>query len=192
MKRPRLIISGVIVLALIVGGVLWLHAVDSPVSATNVSESTSVVTAEKASNNMGKMVSVSGSYAQFSYPSLFTPLPPQSLSGNVVASYGYERRTQIPWQLNITINFLAADEVGNDSAYNAAIHNPTRYSSSSEMANGSTVTVMTDTTSDGYDKVAFLFRGSYSVDISLNSNDASDAAQQQAILNEVIQSWRWK
>jgi hypothetical protein len=137
-------------------------------------------------------VSVTGTYAGFSYPSIFTPLKLQPASGNILASYGYEYRTLTPWQITITINFLSADSVNNDSAYYAETENPTRYDKTTETIHNSPVTIMTDTTSGGFDKIAFLFHGSYSADISFNSEDAQNATEEQAALNQVLSSWQWK
>jgi len=193
MKRHKKIMAlGGVTVVLIAAGATLLHFMDMPMSATNISTGHAAV-APESSDSMGKTAAVTGAYAAFSYySSLFKSERTLPISGNIVATYGYEHQSDTPWQLTITVNFLPNGNMRDDSAYYDMMQNPDRYSSSSETVNGNMATIMSDTTVAGYDKTAFLFHGSYSADISLSSDDVQDTTQQQAVLTGVLQSWQWK
>jgi hypothetical protein len=180
-----------LVIGLIVGAYSFLRYVNSPASASNI-VSPATTLSQKTSTIKSTPVTVSDPYANFSYPSIFKPLKQQPNTGNILASYGYEHHALLPWQLVVTINFLPSDSTKDDSAYYAMSQNPTRYNALTSTVNGNQVTTMTDLESGGFSKIAFLFHGSYSADISFNSDDAQNASEEQAILTQVLQSWQWK
>lgn len=196
MRRTALafrITLALIAIILLVGVYAFTRYVDSPVTASNIAIPATTSNTVKAQTLNSTPVDVTGQYASFSYPALFTPLKQQlAPSGNILASYSYEHRAFVSWQLTITINYLPGGAITDDSAYYARVENPQRYIASTQTVNGATVTTMTDLETNGFSKIAFLFHDSDSVDISLNSQDATNIAEQQAALNQVVKSWQWK
>ena len=191
MKR-FLIILGCLIILLGISGFVLLHFMDSPSSASNISTGASKATSSSQSLSLGSPVQVTGTYASFTYPSIFTAEKTPAASGNIVADYSYEHHAFIPWQLNITIHFLSANEANNDSAYYAMTQDSTRYSESKSTIGENQADIFTDTTAGGFSKVAVLFHNSYSADVSLGSEDGQYLTEQQATLNQVLQSWHWE
>lgn len=195
MRRVALtfrIILSLLVIGLLVGVYSFLRYVNSPVSASNIATSKTDSSSQKITKLKSSPIAVNGAYASFTYPSIFTPLKQQTLSGNILASYGYEHRALLSWQLEITINYLPSGSTAGDGSYYAMSQDPTRYNAVTETVNGSPVTTMSDLEAGGFNKIAFLFHGSYSADISLSSMDSQNASEEQAVLNQVVQSWQWK
>jgi hypothetical protein len=190
MKR-RLSVLGGLVIVIAVGGYFFLRFMDAPSSASRISMGSSMTTTATQSVSLGKPVAVAGSYASFSYPSNFTAETLQVPGGDIVAQYGYDYHATIPWQLSITITSLPGGEVNDDAAYYAMMQNSSRYSKTSETVGPNEASVFTDTTAGGFDKVAVLFHGSYSADISLTSEDEQYVNEEQTTLDQVLQSWRW-
>lgn len=194
MRRVALafrVFLSLLVVTLIVGVYTFMRYVNSPASASSILSPTST-SSQKQVKAQSSPVAVSGTYASFTYPSIFTPLKPLPISGNILAIYSYEHRELVTWQLTITINLLPGNSMKDDSSYYSMLENPTRYNESTETVNGNPVIIMTNLESGGFDKIAYIFHGFNSVDISLNSEDAQDADEEQAALNEVVSSWQWK
>lgn len=192
MGHAKVIILGTVATILCISGTILLHVMDAPASATHISNGPPPPVSPVLSTSIGSPVEVTGTNVSFSYPSIFTPTAQQPVEGDILASYGYERRMLTSWQLTVTVVLLPGGQRDGDSAYYAATQDPARYSESAEVVNGNSAIVMTDKTFAGFSKVAFLFHGSYSADVSLNSEDAEDATEEQSALNMVLQSWRWE
>lgn len=190
-KGIVLVFVGLFVVIVGAGGYILLHFMDAPASASDISAGASSPAQSGQSLSLGSPVRVTGTYADFSYPSIFTALKSQAPTGNIVVEYGYEHYALIPWQLNISIQFLPGGEVSNDSAYSIMAQDPARYSKSTQTSNGNQVVVFADTTAGGFSKIAFMFHDSYAADVSLTSEDGQYLAEEQSALNQVVQSWQW-
>jgi len=185
------VIAGLLAAGLFIGARVFLSYINTPASAARITNQPAHVSVPAAAGN--EPVSVSDAYARFTYPSFLTPLKVQQPNGGSVAAvHSYEYKAAVPWQLTVTVNRLPGGLANNDSAYYAMIQNPARYQKTTENVNGGPVTILSDLTTGGFSKIAFLFHGGYSADIALNGSDQQDADREQATLDGVIQSWRWQ
>jgi hypothetical protein len=191
MRRTRVLktVLGLCVVVLLSGIYLFVHYINSPAAASNITNP--ALSNSRTTTHTPRAINVVGPYASFSYPASFTASPQSPLMGNVLAIYSYEHRALIPWQLTITITMVPNGSPDSDSAYYARIENPAQYTESTETINNKAVTIMTDSISGGFNKVAFLFHDDRSADIAFSSQDAQNSAEEQTVLNQVLRSWRW-
>jgi len=144
---------------------------------TNATKTTTLLTAE------GKTFS-------FSYPSSFLPGPSKPLSTGDVEKFSFITTNQSPWNLNIQIRKLAGGQISNDGSYNLRKTYPDIYTEQVVTLNLNTAYIMASNTG-GYNKVVFMVNGNIDANISLLSGSSADSPKMDAVLNQIISSWKW-
>jgi hypothetical protein len=131
------------------------------------------------------------SYVSFMYPKSLQPGSGGSVGGTSLASYVYVFRDTESWKLAIGISQLQTASLLSDSSYVYRTEHPDLYTQSTTTLDGKTYTIMTDTTTSGFDELAFTLHGSKVAEISLYGGDESGNTDLQTTFNMILSSWVW-
>jgi len=133
-----------------------------------------------------------GKYASFSYPSGLNART-RSAKPPYLESFYYTARasTVESWVLAINVATLPADDLRNSSNFMLRRNHPEQFSESRENINGATVIIMTDTSTTGFKRVAFLQHEGMLATVSLTTGHAASEQMLQKAFDTVLYSWRW-
>jgi hypothetical protein len=187
-RRSAVTTVGVIILVcLIIAGAV--HIVNRPVNARIITPPTPV---SAQTTPPPQLVSVSGTYANFSYPGSLHPMAnAPDISGSELASYNYLKTDVETWHLAIMITQLRSPSLTSDTNYTIRKDNPAVYQQSTVTYGTNTFTVMEDTSADGFAEVAFILHGNMDATISLVGNSVSSTSGLDTAFQQVLQSWQW-
>jgi hypothetical protein len=170
-----------------IAAVFFIHSLTEPVKASNISAPISSPPPKV------RTIVVHGTYANFTYPSLLSPLKyKQAPSGSELAIYTYTKEDIQSWQLVITINTLHQAALSSDTGYALRLNQPSRYHATTINDGKNTFVIMTDTQATSFSKVAFALHGNMSADISLYGDDPLGDASLANTFREVLRSWQWQ
>lgn len=188
-RRIKILTSIVLVVAVaIIVIIIADHFMNTP-SNGSINVGTGSLTTVSPINMTPKLVTTS--YVSFDYPSGMKVAVAQQPSPPVLGNYDYSFKDFESWQLNISIISVPHGLLSNNSAYQLRKANPETYQETHEVLGSNNVDVMTDVTSSGFSKVAFLVDGPYQATISLEGNDQSGTSSLEATFNMVLSSWHW-
>lgn len=188
-RRSAVVTLSVILLVCIIIATV-VHIVNRPVSARIITQAPSSTTTQVVPPP--QLVSVSGTYANFSYPDSMHPMTgAQGPAGNVLATYNYLKTDVETWHLAINVTHLGASSLSSDGDYVIRKDNPSEYQESTITYGGNTFTVMDDTYTTGFGEVAFILHGDMDATIALTGNNASGISGLDTAFQQVLQSWQW-
>jgi hypothetical protein len=190
-KAPKVIaIYAVIIGFIVLAGAAWSAFANTP---TQTHRTTTSSLKPKASRNLDlSPVAASGQFADFTYPAIFSVAPSNPVIPPVVAVYNYRYQSVPSWSLDIAIIRVPGGHLLDNDSYKMRTLKPEIYQASSLAVNGQSVPVMTDTTTGGFAKVAFLISGQYQATISLTSDDQRAMTDLETSLEQIVRSWHWK
>lgn len=129
---------------------------------------------------------------QFDYPLGLQPRAPSPLVGPDIEKASFLVRDVMTWNLEIDVADTGQQPLSGDASYRFRKQHPTIYQPSTQIINGHTVVVMTDTTATGFSKVAFLQQADKRATVALQGDDASGIGPLQTTFTMVLTSWHWR
>jgi hypothetical protein len=189
-KRRAIIIGGVSIVVVIAGFLFVITQLNKPVQGA-VSTSTAAVAKNAYSVSLTPAPYVNR-YVSFTYPSGLTqrdsgPIqPPSVLDATFVA------RDVTSWVLAIDISTHPSSVATDASSYTLRKDNPAQYQQSQMIVNGKPVIIMTDTTTSGFSRVAYLVHDGLLATVSLIGDDAVGTQPLQETFAMVLHSWQWQ
>jgi len=180
-------------MVVVVGGVAYyvLSKMNQPVSGVVKNPSVSQQTAGLSFNFTP--VVVNGTYISFTYPKAMSVYPAtQPASFPILENHEYKYPDIRTWLLVVTVTQLNSNSLMADTGYNLRVNTPSIYKLSTATANHTVFQVMTDTTAEGFGKIAFSLHNSMSCDISLLGNDNLGTANLQKVFSMVLNSFSWQ
>lgn len=136
------------------------------------------------------LLTVEGKTFSFSYPSSFQPGQSKSLSESDIEKFAYVTSDISPWNLNIQVRKLSGGLITSDSSYNLRKANPDTYTEQVITLNSNIAHIMASN-AGGYSKIAFIIHNNIDANISLMSNSSADSEKMDAVLIQIISSWKW-
>lgn len=135
---------------------------------------------------------INGKYATFNVPSCLTQVANSKIITPELSTYNFSYKDIEPWNLAIDILNIPTGKITDNNAYQVRQINPTMYAPSQININGQNITVMTDKSTGGFSKVAFLVNGQYQATISLYGDDIYGTKPLDSTFNMVLSSWHWQ
>lgn len=192
MKRKHIIKISILLvfgIAIVIGISLIYRQINQPAVATLTEGQ--AIKSQTPSYNIGLTPKlVSGKYVSFDYPTGLTSKPGQ-LAGPIVEDFVFNARDIGYWTLAIEISKLSGGDLMNNSSYTLRKNMPPQYSESHVVAKGQSVDIMTDTTADGFNEVAFIIHNNLLATVALSGKDAVGTQPLQTTLNMVLNSLHW-
>jgi hypothetical protein len=179
-RRIQLVISALVILAIGFGLV--------QLSSTGSEGQPTVVDTTSAGAPAPELVSQTGTYIGFSYPSSFSKIPAEQLGGNQLEAFSYLKRPSPFWHLNIEINRLPSGNLADDGSYNARKRETAIYDHSFWLVNGNQVDVFSDKTAP-YAKAAFMAQNHLMLSAALTADSADNSLD--PILLNTLKSVYW-
>lgn len=149
-----------------------------------------IITSDAVKEVSPTTLTVEGITFSFSYPSTFQPSQTRPLTNGDVEKFTFVSPSLSPWNLSIQIRELAGGQISNDGSYNLRKTNPDTYTEEIVTLNSNKAYIMTSNTG-GYNKVAFIVHDNIDANISLQSGSSADSEKMDAVLNQIISSWKW-
>jgi hypothetical protein len=184
------IIGGAVLLVLVVLMLVFVKFIHSP-STGKIIESAPIQQSNLAPAFNLKSIKLSGTYISLSYPTSLVPVRSTTKIG--IEDYEF-KYTSAPktWILAVTVNKLNAITNLEDSAFMLRKQNPNQYQLATETIGNNKFYVFIDKKADGFSKMAIVFNGDKSADISLTGNDFNGFYNLQDSFDLVINSFNWK
>lgn len=136
------------------------------------------------------LLTVEGKTFSFSYPSSFQPGQTRPLTKGDVEKFTFVSPSLSPWNLSIQIRELSDGLITSDGSYNLRKTNPDTYTEQIITLNSNKAYIMTSNTG-GYSKIAFVIHNNIDANIILTSSSSADSEKMDAVLIQIISSWKW-
>ena len=133
-----------------------------------------------------------GKYAAFNYPAGLTVARNSPLVAPVVEQFNFTRHDIETWNLAIAVLSTPGGSLADSNAYQFRKNRPDIYKESHLAVNNQSVDVMTDTSTGGFSKVAFLEGNGLSATVSLYGDDPAGMNDLSATFNMILTSWHWR
>jgi hypothetical protein len=190
LKPPKAYAKYVVIIGLCVFGVLgWSLFANAPNETRSATSHKKTVPTPRLDLSP---LAVNGSFADFTYPAIFSVAPSNAVIAPVVAVYNYRYHTLQTWNLDITIVRVPGGHLLDNDAYKMRTLKPETYQPSSLSVGSQSVPVMSDISVDGYAKVAFLVHGQYQATVSLVGTSVNGTSDLETSLQQVVASWQWQ
>jgi hypothetical protein len=190
-RRRKLTVGGLgalVIIILISGGVI-LSRLNQPALGTVTPGSSPAQTGSGFDLTPKRRL---GKYASFNYPAGLTVARNSPLVSPVVEQFNFSHQDIETWNLAIAVLNTPGGTLASSNAYQFRKSRPDIYKESHQTINNQSVDIMTDTSTGGFSKVAFLEGNGLSATVSLYGDDPAGVSDLSATFNMVLSSWRWQ
>jgi hypothetical protein len=182
----RRLTGSLIVIGLLVAtGIGVSHYINAPSTGTITSVIPTV--APKPAHT----VSLQGTYANFSYPSDFNPVPDDKPVPPQLEVFSFVAHKAESLLLSIQVESLPTGNLRDNGSYNFRKTYPNRYTEVVKPINGQDIHIMSDTTSAMYIKTAFFTHSGKVATVTISGGVPNDSAKTDQTLADIVRSWEW-
>jgi hypothetical protein len=187
----RLAVSGVIIIAVIIGIKAAVAELNSPVvgEVSSYSATTKSYTAAVHINLSPTLHT--GTIISYDYPSGMTAQPSSALTTSELENDVYNARDIKSWLLAINVSIPQGGTISGDSGYMLRKSDPSTYQESTYSTGTQTYTIFSDQT-QSFAKTAYIMNGDKLATVSLSGDDQGGTTVLQTAFNNVLSSLRWR
>lgn len=186
-RRPGVIL--VLVFALVMWGAVVVRLIGNEATGTVTPPKSTV----DAVQEPAKRITIEHELVLFSYGADYGRATSEKAALPVEARFNLVKHQQFSTlQIAVTVTRLETGSLSDDGTYNFREKSPTRFIKKQRTVGQHRVIEFTDTSSDAFSKVVYLYNARHSASIAMSSTTVTDSDALQADLDAVTASWQWR